>query len=194
MSKRTRIYFVVAAAVLVATVLFVRHLSQFPPDTTPEGAYLRIAAAISKNETSACFAYLEDASQHAAFTIHDYASRSMARIEAAYPEDAKKQMLPRYRDLAAGDGERVWALFAERNAWAGRLRRDLSGASEVEVDGDRATITTARGTRYSFRRRANGIWGLTLFTAELEAEAERLARDWEQIDRAAADYAREATP
>ena len=71
-----------------------------------------------------------------------------------------------------------------------RLRRDLSGVAKVEIAGERATIETARGTRYPFRRRDNGIWGLTLFTAELVAESERAARDFEVVDRAAADYER----
>ncbi len=58
----------------------------------------------------------------------------------------------------------------------------------METSGERATIETARGTRYGFRRRPNGIWGLTLFTAELLAEAERAARDAEVVDKAAGDY------
>ena len=47
----------------------------------------------------------------------------------------------------------------------------------LDVDGERATIVTARGTRYAFRRRPNGMWGLTLFTAQLLALAERAARE-----------------
>jgi hypothetical protein len=58
------------------------------------------------------------------------------------------------------------------------------------VQGDRATVETARGTRYPFRRRENGIWGLTLFSATLVAEAEKAARDAAMIEKAAADYER----
>jgi hypothetical protein len=72
-----------------------------------------------------------------------------------------------------------------------RLRRDLSGVAKVERRGERATVETARGTRYPFRvRPENGIWGLTLFTAELATEAERAARDHRMIEKAAADYER----
>jgi hypothetical protein len=189
MSKRARIYLAIAIAVVAVGGMLTWRFARFPPDTTPEGAYMRITVAIAKGDTIGCFAYLEEASQHAAYSIHDYARKSAARIEQAYPEDAKARALPRYRELAAvEDGQRVWVLFAHKHGWVGRLRRDLSGASSIEVEGERATITTARGTRYSFRRRPNGIWGLTLFTAELEAEAQHLARDWGQIDRAAADY------
>ena len=56
--------------------------------------------------------------------------------------------------------------------------------------GDRATLETARGTRYAFRKRENGVWGLTAFTAELVAEAEKAARDAEIVTKAADDYAR----
>jgi len=50
---------------------------------------------------------------------------------------------------------------------------------------------TARGTRYPFRRRENGIWGLTVFTAELLAEANRASRDLDMVNRAADDYDRQ---
>jgi hypothetical protein len=69
-----------------------------------------------------------------------------------------------------------------------RLRRDLSGVASVEVQGERATVETSRKTRYAFRRRENGIWGLTLFTAALRAEAQAAARDFSVVERAAADY------
>ena len=69
-------------------------------------------------------------------------------------------------------------------------QRDLSGVADVEIAGERATIVTGKGTRYAFRRRDNGIWGLTLFTAELVAEAERASRDLSVVEQAAADYDR----
>jgi hypothetical protein len=84
----------------------------------------------------------------------------------------------------------VFALFAEEKGWTTRLRRDLSGVAKVEVEGVRASVVTARGTRYPFRRRENGIWGLTLFTAELVAESERAARDLAVVNAAADDYER----
>ena len=49
---------------------------------------------------------------------------------------------------------------------------------------------TSRGTRYSFRRRDNGIWGLTMFTAEMVAEKDKAARDLAVVESAADDYAR----
>ena len=71
-----------------------------------------------------------------------------------------------------------------------RLRRDMSGIAKVETDGERATVETVRGTRYPFRRRDNGIWGLTLFTPVLVAQAERAARDAGRVEQGAADYRR----
>jgi hypothetical protein len=64
--------------------------------------------------------------------------------------------------------------------------------ARVEIDGERASVTTARGTRYPFRRRENGIWGLTIFTADLLAESERAARDLAVVNAAADDYDRAA--
>jgi hypothetical protein len=179
------------ALVLVTVVAGLAWALRLPSDQTPAGAYLRIAKAVRNDEPSAAFAYLEQDAQHACFTVADYASRSKRRILEAYPESEQAEALAKYDGLARdGEGPAIFVKLASDRAWLGRLRRDLSGVKEVAIDGDRATVVTARGTRYSFRRRPNGIWGMTLFTAELSAEAERLARDWDLVQAAAHDYLR----
>lgn len=188
MKRRTAIALGTAATL---SGLLSWRLTRFPSDTTPEGAYLRVALSISKGDSRSCFAYLEERAQHAAFTIRDYRRRSRDRIAESYPEPERSQRIALYQAHAdASDGADVWTEMATRLGWITRLRRDLSGMARVEVAGERATLETARGTRYPFRRRDNGIWGLTMFTAELEAEAERAARDWEVVERAALDYER----
>jgi hypothetical protein len=184
----------VAALALAPLVgLGVYLLFRFPPDTTPEGAYMRISYAISRGDPRASFAYLEEEAQHSAYSIGDYAEQAATRIQESYPEPERSRALERYGwALEASEGMDVWARLAAERGWIERLRRDLSGIAEVSIAGERATVVTVRGTRYPFRRRPNGIWGLTLFTVELEAEAEHLARDWERIQRAAEDYARAA--
>jgi hypothetical protein len=178
------------AAVLVAGGL-VAWWYRLPPDTTPAGAYLRIAKNLGAAAPEEIFAYLEEDAQHACFTILSYSRLATERIAAAYPEDARAAAVAPYAPIvAAGDGPPVFVLYAEKNGWIRRMRQDLSGVAEVEIAGERATVTTARGTRYTFRRRPNGIWGLTLFTPELVDEAEKLARDWDLIARAAEDYER----
>jgi hypothetical protein len=182
---------VVALLVAGAWVVGWRRASRFPPDATPEGAYLRIAVSVTEGRVRDCFAYLEEQAQHAAYSIRDYRKRASERIAAAYPEPDRSRLLEAYRAHAtAPDGADVWVEMAQRRGWVGRLRRDLSGVAKVERSGERATIETARGTRYGFRRRENGIWGLTMFTADLMAEAERAARDAEVVEQAAADYQR----
>ena len=162
----------------------------FPPDTTPEGAYARIALAIAERRPQDAFAYLETEAQWASFTIRDLRRKACSRVRASYPAAEQERLIAAWHEEAeAPDGPDVFALFAERRGWAARLERDMSGVAHVDVQGERATVVTARGTRYAFRRRDNGIWGLTLFTAELDAEAERAARDLEVVERAAADYA-----
>jgi hypothetical protein len=167
----------------------------FPPDTSPDGAYARIALAIAERRPGDAFAYLETEAQWASFTIRDLRRQACSRVRASYPAAEQDNLLGAWREEAeAPDGPDVFALFAARRGWAGRLERDMSGVAHVEVQGERASVVTARGTRYPFRRRDNGIWGLTLFTAELDAEAERAARDLDVVERAAADYARVAAP
>jgi len=187
--RRLTIAVVVVASLALAPVLY--RWAKYPPDTTPEGAYLRIASAIGRQEPEDCFAYLEQEAQHAVFTVLRYGRQAAAKIEQSYPASARSAALERYdaaRDAAGGP--QMWAAIAAQRGWLGRLRRDLSGVAHVELVGQRATVITARGTRYSFRRRPNGIWGLTLFTAELEAEAQRYARDWQLIEQAAKDFER----
>lgn len=167
-------------------------LLSFPPDTTPEGAYLRIAVSLGRGDARVVFSYQEDAAQHACYTIRDYRKKASERVAAVYPEPERSRLLAEYRAHAsAEDGADVWLDLAERRGFVAQLRRDLSGIVSVERTGERATIVTARGTRYPFRRRSNGMWGLTTFTAGLVAEAERASRDLEVVERAATDYERE---
>ena len=164
----------------------------FPSDRTPEGAYYRVAIAVNRGKPAQFFAYLETPAEHACYTIRDYRRRARERVLAAYPEPERSELGREHvEEATAADGADVFALYARRLCFVDRLRKDLSGVAHVEQHGERATVETARGTRYPFRRRPeNGIWGLTLFTAVLEAEAERAARDYALIDKAAKDYER----
>ncbi|MBW2528161.1 MAG: hypothetical protein JRI23_28540 [Deltaproteobacteria bacterium] len=189
--SRRRLIVAVAVVAALALAPVVYRWAKYPPDTTPEGAYLRIASAIGRQAPEDCFAYLEEEAQHAVFTILRYGQQAAQEIEQSYPGDARAKALEPYLPARDAPGApQLWAAIAARRGWLGRLRRDLSGVGRVEVVGERATVVTARGTRYPFRRRPNGIWGLTVFTADLEAQAERYARDLELIRSAAADYER----
>jgi hypothetical protein len=178
-------------AVGLGVALFFTIHRPFPSDRTPEGAYLRIAIALSKDQPRDVFPYLETEAQWASYSIRDARAKACERIRDAYPEPERSKLLAAYGpDAAAPDGADELVLIALRNGWIARLRKDLSGAVSVEIDGERATIVTARGTRYPFRRRDNGIWGLTIFTADLLAMSERAARDLDVVRAAADDYAR----
>src|SRR5690606_19588206 len=131
---------------------------RMPPDTTPEGAYLRVAASLGRGDARVVFSYLEDDAQHAAYTIRDYRRRASDRVEAADPEPERSRLLGAWTPHAtAPDGADVWTDLAAENGWIARLRRDLSAVARVEVAGDRAAVETALGTRYALRRRANGM-------------------------------------
>jgi hypothetical protein len=183
-----------AGVALLGAVLLWKATHRYPSDRTPEGAYARIAKAVNLGRPKDFFAYLETAAQHAAFTIHDYRKKARDRVLATYAEPERTRLAAEYAPEAeVAGGPELFALYAEKHGFLPRLRRDMSGVASVEVQGERAVVVTARGTRYAFRRRPeNGIWGLTLFTATLVAEAERAARDLEIVEKAAADYARAA--
>jgi hypothetical protein len=190
--RLTVIVLVLLGALCVA--LYVAARRSYPSDRTPEGAYARIAKAVNLGRPEEFFAYLETAAQHAAFTIHDYRKKARDTVLAGYPEPERTRLAEQYAPEAlVADGPALFALYAEHRGFMARLRRDMSGAAHVEINGDRAVVVTAHGTRYAFRRRPeNGIWGLTLFTAPLSAEAARAARDLSIVEKAAADYARAA--
>ena len=182
---------VVAVLALVPLLLYGLLHRPFPSDRIPDGAYMRIARSVGEDDPRAFFAYLETEAQWACFTIHDMRARASKRIAESYPEPQRSEMLAQYKAAAsAADGSDLFALLYRERGWARRLRKDLSGIAGVEVEGDRASVVTAQGTRYPFRRRDNGIWGLTIFTAELLTDAEKATRDLAVVTAAADDYDR----
>lgn len=189
--RRRRWLLVLAVVGLAVVARVVYAYVSFPSDRTPQGAYLRVAIAVNRGRAEDFFAYTETRAQHAAYTIRDYRKKARERVLAAYPEPERTRLAQEYAAYAnAPDGADIFALYAKRYGWMAQLRRDLSGIKKIETSGDRATVETVHGTRYPFRRRENGIWGLTLFTPMLDAEAERAARDFSVIEKAAADYQR----
>jgi len=188
---RRRVVFALVALAAGGGLWAAAFVRPFPADTAPEGAYLRIAMNVSKDRVREVFAYLETDAQWASFTLRDMRAKACARVRASYPEAERASLLAAWEPEAnAPDGADVFARHATRRGWVARLRKDLSGVARVEVEGPRATVVTVRGTRYPFRRRDNGIWGLTLFTADLVAESERAARDLAMVTAAADDYDR----
>ena len=188
---RTRRALILTLGGLAAALILVLVWAQvsFPSDRTPEGAYLRVVIAVNRGRAQDFFAYTETRAQHACYTIRDYRKKTRERVLSSFPEPERSRLAAQYaEDAAAPDGADVLAIYAKQNGWMNRLRKDMSGVARIEIQGERATVQTAHGTRYPFRRRDNGIWGLTLFTATLSAEAEKAARDSALIDKAASDY------
>ena len=180
------------ALVIVAVAIGVLFHQPFPPDHTPEGAYARIAKAVSEQRPGDIFPYLEQDAQDAAFSIRDMRRATCEAIEHGYPQGVEREsLLAEYRpqaDAASAIDELL--VLDQQHHFLARVRKDLSGVAHVEVSGERATVVTAHGTRYSFRRRPNGVWGLTMFSAEMLADSERAARDLASVRAAAADYER----
>lgn len=188
---RRRAALIALAAVVLPVGGWLALRTPFPADTTPEGAYMRIAKSVADNDPKSFFAYLEQEAQWACYTIRDKRRAATERITASYPESARAEMLERYRAIAGlADGSDLFAVLYRDRGWAKRLRKDMSGVASVDRDGDRASVVTVQGTRWPFRKRDNGIWGITIFTAELLADAEKATRDLAVVEAAAADYDR----
>ena len=183
--------FVLLGVLLASIALWLALRRPFPSDHAPDGAYMRIAMHVAASEPKAFFAYLETDAQWASYTIRDQRKKASERIAASYPEPARSELLAQYKRFAdAPDGSDVFAILYAERAWDRRLRRDMSGVASVDIEGERASVVTTRGTRWPFRKRDNGIWGITIFTAELLAEAEKSSRDLAVVTAAADDYDR----
>lgn len=189
-NRRTFLAVVPLVAIVTGAALpACRNATPFPKEDTPEGAYARISVAIADGRLHDIFPYLEDEAQWAAHTIQKERKRALSRARATFPkEELAKLEKDLGEDAGAADGVDVFVRLARAKGWVTRLRRDLSGVARVERDGDRATVVTARGTRYPMRRRKVGIYGLTAFTAELADGAEKATRDRTRIEEAAGDY------
>ena len=198
----------VALSIAVLWVVGARLYKPYPPDTTPEGAYLRVARAFAAGRPEDAFAYTETEAQWASYTLRDNRKAALARA-AGFPAEERARLHRDYDAVAAcNDGADVFAHYASTRKWDQRMRKDLSGVDHVErapaapaapaaegqsaASGERATVVTAKGTRYTFRKRDNGIWGMTMFTADLLSEAARSAQDLTMLEGAAEDYARRA--
>lgn len=191
--RRRLLGWLAGGALLVPSAWFAWAWLRYPSDRTPEGAYLRVMSAVNRDEPQAFFAYLETEARDACYTLHGYSKKAVERVLLAYPEPERSRVAARYKQVSdLAEPQDVFAMFARRFGWMERLRKDLSGIAKVEIQGERASVETVRGTRYPFRRRDNGIWGLTLFTAVLVAEGQKAARDFSLIDKAAGDYERAA--
>ncbi len=180
-----------AGVVLVAALLVAALWRPYPSERTAEGAYMRLARAVTEGNFETAFAYLEDDARDACYTVHRSRVEARELVAASFPEPERSEVIARYREEAeVASGAALFALVAVRRGWDVRLRKDLSGVVDVESDGDRATVVTARGTRYSFRRQRDGGFGLTMFSAELVTDGNRAARDLDVVRKAAQDYAR----
>jgi len=189
---RQRKFLGLAGVVVALGLVFFAFWKPFPSDHTPEGAYARIAKSLSEEHPRDMFDYLELEAQWACYTLKNAHTEAHGRVAKSWPPGPEReQLLAAYdADAKAEDARDVFLRVAEARGWLVRLRKDLSGLANVEVSGERATVVTARGTRYSFRKRDQGLWGLTMFTAELVVEAERASRDLEVVKKAADDYDR----
>lgn len=187
MKRRTLGLLTLAVVLLVAAGA--RLWRPFPKETTPEGAYMRIAKHMTQSQYVELFPYLETEAQWACYTAYNARKEALSIVNADFPEKDRSAISSDVADFASvKSGEEAFVYYAYKHGWLSRIRKDLSGIHSVEVQGERASVSTQRGTRYPFRRRENGIWGLTIFTAELIAESTRATRDLGLIKKSAEDY------
>jgi hypothetical protein len=187
----TRIARLALAALAAAALFAAVYVRRYPADTTPEGAYLRLAKHLELGQPELAFSYLEVDARDAAYVMARARTDALARVRQAFPAEEARAFASSYAALATGDdGPKAFARYAEPRGWLRRLAKDVSPIDHVEAEGDRATVVTRKGTRYPFHKDRDGRYGLTSFTAELVAQAKQATRDLEVVGRSAEDYER----
>ena len=187
----TRIARTVGVTIAVVACFAAVYVRRSPPDTTPEGAYLRLAKNLELVRPEDACSYLEIEARDATYLMARARTDALAKVRASFPVEEARSFAESYGALATGDdGPKAFAHYAEPRGWVRRLAKDLSPIDHVESDGDRATVVTTKGTRYPFRKGRDGRYGFTSFTAELVAQAQQAVRDREVVERSALDYAR----
>ena len=122
-------------------VLYVVTRTPFPADTTPEGAYLRLAQAITERHVQSAFPYTETETQWASFTIRNARRDALALADKSYPPAELAKLRESYGALAkAPDGPDAFALLMEERGYRARLAKDMSGVDHVETEGERAAL------------------------------------------------------
>src|SRR5436309_1652788 len=114
MDRRLRIALFLGILGLGYAAFILHARASFPDEKTPEGAYARIAVAITEGRPRDCFAYLETQSQWAAYSILDFRRKILKLVEESYPDPLRGKLVTEY--AAAGraeDGADIWALYAE---------------------------------------------------------------------------------
>ena len=168
----------------------------FPAETTPEGAYARVALSVEERRYKDIFPYLETEAQWAAYTIRDTRKKACRTVRASYVAGERERLLAEWReDAEARSTERTFFAIVARQRVGGGWRV----SSETSPVARRAS-TSKESVRHGRHRaghpvpvsttRTMGSGGLTMFTAvELQADAERASRDLEEVvQRAADDY------
>ena len=130
---RRRVALAVVAAGAVAAASAWRRFAALPPDSTPEGAYVRVGAALDQGDARGVYALLDDDARAACGAIRDARRRASERVAAAYLEPERSRLLAAYApEAGAVEGGDAWLVEAARHGYVALLRADTSGVEHVE--------------------------------------------------------------
>ncbi len=179
-AKRQRLFWIggaaVVAALLAAAWMSWVHAS-YPSDREPRGAYVRIVESVTRNRPEDFFAYLEDAAQHACFTIRDYRKAALGRVRASFPGERAARVRAALRsDRGCSRRSRGIGLLCAKAKAGSQARSRLARAAAVEIQGERAARRHGAGHSLQLPTPCGWDLGAHGLSPKLTSEARRAQR------------------
>jgi hypothetical protein len=149
MQRRYRIAMAFGVVSLGYAAFIVHARLSFPAERTPEGAYARIAVAITDGRPRDCFAYLETEAQWASYSVRDFRQKARALVGKSYPEPERTTLMAAYEAEAnAADG-------ADGSIACARISRAFA-RSRSRANAPRWRPRAGRATAFAVARTASG--------------------------------------
>ncbi len=189
--RHLRVLFALAFCLVIALGTALVTHRPFPPDATPEGAYARIALALSNGRPKDAFAYLETDAQWAGYLDPRRSETGRRAREGKLPGDRTGSVARGVAQRGGRAGRRRCVRSSGQTPWVDRAAREglVGRDSDGNTGRPRDHRNRAKHALLVSPTRQRHL-GADPFTAELQAEAERAARDLDVVERAADDYDR----
>lgn len=169
-------------------LLTVSACSDPPSATTLEGAFERVASAVDAQDARRLYWDLDLEARHSLMSIHRDQIAIRERV-ARYP--AAERSRARGAWSVGAEAKNPGELFEElcrRDRCLSRLREKLGGIESIERSPEGGVIRTTRGGLYSFRKGADGRFGLLGFGEQFQNLKREVARDRAMVERTSAQY------
>lgn len=155
-------------------------------DSTPRGAFERMADAAQSESVGDLFDALDDESRDAVSGLHGAQARIGRLLRRDFLTEEREGVPGRWRlGAEARDARSVFAAWCREYECLAEVTDRLSAPVRVDIDGAGARVLVRKGRSYPFSRSRRGRWGLSLFRDRLRRWNVEVHRDLESIAHSA---------